>query len=156
MGLENSGTSRHYQINAFPKSATAFRDIPVLVGQIHGEPMSLMALLSTMFVLAIIPSPSVFAVIARSITSGFIHGVITTVGIIAGDFIFILLAMLGVWTLAETMASVFFLLKYLGSAYLIYLGHHYLAVTAQGLYRRGHSRLFLGIQFHVWSADYLK
>lgn len=81
-----------------------------------------LALLSTMFVLAIIPSPSVFAVIARSITSGFIHGVITTVGIVTGDFIFILLAMLGLWTLAETMASVFFLLKYLGSAYLIYLG----------------------------------
>lgn len=73
-----------------------------------------------MFVLAIIPSPSVFAVVARSIASGFLHGAITTMGVVAGDFMFILLAILGLWTLADT--STFFLVKYLGSAYLIYLG----------------------------------
>ncbi len=81
---------------------------------------SILALFGTMFVLAIIPSPSVFAVVARSVASGFMHGVITTVGVVAGDFIFILLAILGLWTLADT--SAFFLVKYLGSGYLIYLG----------------------------------
>lgn len=81
---------------------------------------SILPLFGTMFVLAMIPSPSVFAVVARSIASGFIHGAITTVGIVAGDFMFILLAILGLWTLADT--SAFFLVKYLGSAYLIYLG----------------------------------
>ena len=81
---------------------------------------TILALFGTMFVLAIIPSPSVFAVVARSVASGFIHGAITTVGIVAGDFIFILLAILGLWTIAETNG--FFLVKYAGSAYLIYLG----------------------------------
>ena len=81
---------------------------------------SILALFGTMFVLAIIPGPSVFAVVARSMTSGFMHGVITAMGIVVGDFIFILLALLGLWTLAETDA--FFWVKYLGSAYLIYAG----------------------------------
>ncbi|MBT9317774.1 LysE family translocator [Leptothoe spongobia TAU-MAC 1115] len=81
---------------------------------------TMITLFGTMFVLAIIPSPSVFAVVARSIASGFIHGAITTAGIVAGDFIFLLLAILGLWTIAETNAL--FLVKYLGSAYLIYLG----------------------------------
>lgn len=79
-----------------------------------------LALFGTMFVLAIIPSPSVFAVVARSVASGFIHGAITALGIILGDSIFIVLAMLGLWSMAET--NVFFLVRYLGSAYLIYLG----------------------------------
>ncbi len=83
---------------------------------------SILALFSTMFVLAMIPSPSVFAVVGRAVASGFIHGAITTAGIVAGDFIFILLTLLGLWTLAETMGSVFVLVKYLGAIYLIYLG----------------------------------
>ncbi|MEM9979749.1 MAG: LysE family translocator [Cyanobacteria bacterium P01_D01_bin.2] len=83
---------------------------------------SILTLFGTMFVLAIIPSPSVFAVVARSVASGFIHGAITSVGIVVGDFIFILLAIVGLWTIAETAGSVFFLVKYAGAAYLIYLG----------------------------------
>lgn len=79
-----------------------------------------LALFSTMFVLAIIPGPSVFAVVARSAASGFSHGAVTAAGIVLGDFLFILFAILGLWTVAETNA--FFLVKYLGSAYLIYLG----------------------------------
>ena len=83
---------------------------------------NILALFSTMFVLAIIPGPSVFAVVARSIASGFVHGAVTAMGIVVGDFIFILLAILGLWTIAEAIDSVFFLVKYFGGAYLIYLG----------------------------------
>ena len=83
---------------------------------------TIVALFGTMFVLAIIPGPSVFAVVARSMASGFAHGLVTTIGIVVGDFIFIFLAIFGLWTIAETMGSVFFLIKYIGSAYLIYLG----------------------------------
>ncbi len=77
------------------------------------------ALFAAMFVLAIIPSPSVFVVVARTIESGFIHGLVTVLGIIAGDLIFILLALYGLGFIAETMSSLFI---YLGSAYLIWLG----------------------------------
>lgn len=75
-----------------------------------------------MIVLAAIPSVSVLAVSTRSATSGLIHGVFTTIGIVVGDIIFILIAIWGLSLLAETMASLFFLIKYLGGAYIIFLG----------------------------------
>ena len=83
---------------------------------------STIALFMTMFVLAIIPSPSVFTVIARSITSGFYQGLLTVVGIVIGDFVFILLAIYGLSILAENLDSLFVLVKYIGSLYLIGLG----------------------------------
>jgi threonine/homoserine/homoserine lactone efflux protein len=83
---------------------------------------SIAALFGVMVVLAFIPSVSVVTVSARSAASGFIHGVFTTIGIVAGDILFILLAILGLSVLAEIMGSFFVLVKYLGGAYLIWLG----------------------------------
>jgi len=83
---------------------------------------SIVALFSAMLVLASLPSVSVLAVTTRSATSGFIHGVFTTIGIVLGDIIFIIIAIWGLSFLAETMGSLFVLIKYLGGAYLILLG----------------------------------
>jgi len=83
---------------------------------------SIVALFSAMVVLAFIPSVSVLAVSTRAATSGFIHGVFTTLGIVVGDIIFIIIAIWGLSFLAETMGSVFVLIKYLGGAYLMLLG----------------------------------
>lgn len=43
-------------------------------------------------------------------------------GIVIGDIIFILIAIWGLSLLAETLSSLFFLIKYLAGAYLIFLG----------------------------------
>ncbi|MBD2016626.1 LysE family translocator [Microcoleus sp. FACHB-53] len=83
---------------------------------------SIVALFSAMVVLAAIPSVSVLAVSTRSATSGFIHGIFTSLGIVLGDIIFIIIAIWGLSLLAETMGSLFVLIKYLGGAYLILLG----------------------------------
>lgn len=83
---------------------------------------SIVTLFGIMVVGAAIPSVSVLAVSARSAASGFIHGVFTAIGIMAGDIIFIVLAIFGLSVLAETMGSLFVLVKYLGGAYLIWLG----------------------------------
>ena len=83
---------------------------------------SILALFSAMIVLASIPSISVLAVTTRAATSGFIHGVFTTIGIVLGDIIFIIIAIWGLSFLAETMGNLFVLIKYLGGAYLIWLG----------------------------------
>lgn len=83
---------------------------------------SIVALFSAMVVLASIPSISVLAVSTRSATFGFIHGVFTTIGIVLGDIIFIIIAIWGLSLLAETMGNLFFLIKYLSGAYLILLG----------------------------------
>lgn len=83
---------------------------------------ALIALFSTMIVLAAIPSISVLAVSTKSATFGFIHGVFTTLGIILGDIIFILIALGGLSFFAETLGGLFILIKYLGATYLIVLG----------------------------------
>lgn len=83
---------------------------------------SIAALFGTMLVLASIPSVSVLVVSARSVASGFIHGVFTTIGIVVGDIIFILVAIVGLSVLAETMGGLFVIVKYLGGACLIGLG----------------------------------
>jgi len=83
---------------------------------------SMVALFGTMVVLAFIPSVSVLAVSARSAAFGFSHGVVTVAGIVVGDIIYILLAIYGLSVLADLMGGNFFLVRYLGGAYLIYLG----------------------------------
>ncbi|NJN21415.1 MAG: LysE family translocator [Leptolyngbya sp. RL_3_1] len=80
------------------------------------------ALFGAMVVLAIIPSPSVFAVVARAIASGFTQGLITVLGIVTGDLIFILLAIGGLSAIAETMGGWLIGVKYFGAVYLCWLG----------------------------------
>lgn len=83
---------------------------------------SAVALFSAMVILAGIPSVSVLAVIIRSATFGFVHGVLTSLGIVAGDIIFIMVAIGGLSLLARLMGNLFVLIKYLGGVYLIFLG----------------------------------
>ena len=75
-----------------------------------------------MFVLAIIPSLSVLTVSARAAAFGFSHGLFTALGIVAADIIFILVAVYGLVFIAESLGEQFRLVKYLGGAYLVWLG----------------------------------
>ena len=72
--------------------------------------------------LALIPSVSVLAVTARAAAFGFRHGLATALGIVAGDIIFILIAVYGLVLIAGLMGNQFNLIKYIGGAYLIWLG----------------------------------
>jgi threonine/homoserine/homoserine lactone efflux protein len=83
---------------------------------------TIIALFSAMVVLASIPSISVLTVATRSATSGFIQGVFTTLGIVVGDIIYIIIAIWGLSLLIATMGSFLVVIKYLGGAYLIFLG----------------------------------
>lgn len=83
---------------------------------------NIITLFITMTVLAFIPSISVLTVTTRAATFGFIHGIFTTIGILVGDIIFIIIAIAGLSFLAETMGNLFIVIKYIGSTYLIFLG----------------------------------
>lgn len=80
------------------------------------------ALSGVMVVGAMIPSVSVLAVSARSAAFGFAHGIFTSLGIVVGDIVFILIAIYGLSTLADLMGNHFVLIRYLGGAYLLWLG----------------------------------
>ena len=81
------------------------------------------SLFLVMFTLALIPSSSVALVITRSVTHGVPNGVSVSLGIVVGDLIFILLAILGLSVIAETMGWLFLTIKYIGATYLIWLGY---------------------------------
>ena len=80
------------------------------------------ALLGATIVLALIPGVSVLAVTARAAAHGFTHGLFTTLGIVAGDIVFILVAVYGLAFVAEAMGEQFRLVKLLGGIYLLWLG----------------------------------
>ena len=83
---------------------------------------SLFALFLAMLVVALVPGPAVFAVIARTFSSGFSRGLMMVIGITLGDFIFIVLALFGLSVISEMMGTAFLIIKYLSAAYLIWLG----------------------------------
>jgi len=83
---------------------------------------SLLILASFLFLGGLIPSISSLAVLSRASTSGFVYGFSTAIGIALGDIVFILTAIYGVTLLSGNINSVLSLIKFLGAAYLIYLG----------------------------------
>ncbi len=80
------------------------------------------SLFGIMVILAAIPSTSVALVVARSATLGVGNGMAVAVGIVLGDLIFIMLAILGLSVVTETMGGLFTIIKYLGACYLFWLG----------------------------------
>lgn len=84
--------------------------------------LSAFSLLGVMLVLAAIPSASVALVVTRSAMHGLRNGAAVTAGIVLGDLFFATLAILGMTFLAEVLGGLFAMFKYLGAAYLIWLG----------------------------------
>jgi threonine/homoserine/homoserine lactone efflux protein len=81
---------------------------------------STIVMFGAMMTLAVIPDSSAMTVVARSIGSGLSHGIITIIGILVGDLVFIIFAVYGLEAIAGS--SLFTLVKYFGAAYLIWLG----------------------------------
>ncbi len=83
---------------------------------------NLLGLAGAMFLLAMTPGPGVFATISKALSEGFKQAAAVVVGIVVGDLIFLLLAIYGLAVLAEMLSGLFTVIKYLGGAYLIWLG----------------------------------
>ncbi len=74
------------------------------------------------WVLVITPGPSVAAIAARSAAYGFRSGVSLAVGAWLVDKIWVLAAVFGLALLASSYASILVVLKFVGAAWLIWLG----------------------------------
>lgn len=74
------------------------------------------------FIFALIPGPGVVTLVAQTIGHGFAHGMSFTAGLVLGDMIYLLLAMLGMGWIASQFGTFFMILKWTGAAYLIWLG----------------------------------
>lgn len=81
-----------------------------------------LALVLIMLPMAAMPSSSVALVVARSVGSGRANGVSSALGIVAGDLVFVVLALIGTSALAEWLGALFSVVKYGAGAYLVWLG----------------------------------
>ena len=80
------------------------------------------AFLITAIVLAITPGPGIAYVVARTVSGGRKEGLASCFGTGVGGMLHVLAAALGISLLIAQSALAFSLVKYVGAAYLVYLG----------------------------------
>ena len=73
-------------------------------------------------ILLLTPGPAVLYIIARSMDQGRLAGFVSVLSIESGNSVHVLAATLGLSAILMSSALAFSIVKYLGAAYLIYLG----------------------------------
>ena len=84
--------------------------------------MSFIAFLIAATVLAITPGPGIAYVVARTVAGGRAEGLASCIGTGLGGMLHVLAAAVGLSLVVAQSALAFTLVKYLGAAYLVYLG----------------------------------
>ncbi|WP_077000708.1 LysE family translocator [Variovorax sp. KK3] len=82
----------------------------------------LLAFIAAGLLLNLTPGPDVLYVVTNSLRSGTRAGIVAGLGITAGCFVHIFAAAAGVGALLSASVTAFTVLKYIGAAYLLYLG----------------------------------
>ena len=83
---------------------------------------SLLLFVAAGLLLNLTPGPDVLYIVTNALRGGRRAGVVAACGITAGCFVHIFAAALGVSALLATSATAFAVLKWLGAAYLVYVG----------------------------------
>jgi len=78
--------------------------------------------LAATLTLLLIPGPAIFYIVSRSLDQGPTAGIVSALGIAFGTLFHVAAAALGISALLVASATAFNVLKYVGAAYLIYLG----------------------------------
>lgn len=81
-----------------------------------------LAFTAASIVLLIIPGPTILLVVSYALGQGWRTAMPMAIGVALGDFTAMTLSMLGVGALLATSAEVFTIVKWIGAAYLIWLG----------------------------------
>ncbi|KAA8679688.1 LysE family translocator [Vibrio gigantis] len=76
-----------------------------------------------MFIFGITPGPGVFAILSRGMVHGWRKCITLSLGMTCSDLIYLVLACFGLATVAENWSFAFEVIRYVGAAYLIYLGY---------------------------------
>lgn len=82
----------------------------------------LLVFIAAGWLLNLTPGPDVLYIVSNSLRSGVRAGVVAGLGITAGCFVHVFAAALGVSALLATSAHAFTVLKWLGAAYLLWMG----------------------------------
>lgn len=76
----------------------------------------------TEFFLSLTPGPAVLLVISQSMRNGFKPSLMGATGILTGNAIYFMLSALGLGALLLASATLFHIIKWVGAAYLIFIG----------------------------------
>jgi threonine/homoserine/homoserine lactone efflux protein len=86
------------------------------------SPSSLLLFVTGALLLLVVPGPAVLYIVSRSIGHGRPAGLVSAMGITLGTFFHVAAATLGLSALLASSAIAFQFVKYVGAAYLIFLG----------------------------------
>jgi threonine/homoserine/homoserine lactone efflux protein len=86
------------------------------------EPTKFLLFLGVSWALILAPGPDMLYVITRGITHGRRAGILSAIGVVCGILVHTTAAAFGLTLILQTSALAFRLVKYVGAAYLIYLG----------------------------------
>jgi len=86
------------------------------------DPIKLPIFILAALTLLLTPGPAVLYIVARSMDQGRLAGMVSVLSVEIGNFVHVLAATLGLSALLFSSAMAFTVVKYLGAAYLIYLG----------------------------------
>jgi len=90
----------------------------------------------TEFLLSLTPGPAVLLVIGLSMREGFRIGFMATLGILSTNAVFFTLSALGIGALIVASATLFTIIKWVGAAYLVYLGVGMIAPLVRRLWQK--------------------
>jgi threonine/homoserine/homoserine lactone efflux protein len=76
--------------------------------------------------LLLVPGPAVFYVVARSVEGGRVTGLVSVLGVELGTLVHVVFAAIGLSAVLVSSATAFSVVKWLGAAYLVYLGLQHL------------------------------
>lgn len=93
---------------------------------------TLLAFSAATLLLLVIPGPAVMYIVTRSASQGRKAGLVSVAGIHLGTVVHVLAAMIGLSAILAASATAFTVVKFVGAAYLIWLG-----VQSIRSYRRG-------------------
>src|ERR687894_2582157 len=72
--------------------------------------------------LLLVPGPAVFYVVARSVEGGRLTGLVSVLGVELGTLLHVVFAAAGLSAIVASSAAAFSIVKWLGAAYLVWLG----------------------------------
>src|SRR5918994_2136686 len=82
--------------------------------------------------LLLVPGPAVFYVVARSVEGGRVTGLVSVLGVELGTLVHVAFAAAGLSAVLASSATAFSVVKWLGAAYLVYLGLQHLLARDGG------------------------
>ena len=93
----------------------------------------MLSFIAIVLLLFLIPGPAVIITVTQTLKGGKKNGIFTALGIGLGDLVHTLAAVLGLSAILMNSATAFEVVKYIGVAYLVYLGIQMLLTKPQKL-----------------------